>query len=84
MFYVYIVEDRTSKKKYIGFTSHLKQRIQQHRSGAVKTTKRWTTISLIYAEYYLNKLDAVGREEFLKSGAGWRYIKKQLQHYLAL
>jgi hypothetical protein len=28
-------------------------------------------------------MDAIGREKFLKSGAGWRYIKKQLKHYLA-
>lgn len=27
-------------------------------------------------------MDALGREKFLKSGAGWRFLKKQLKHYL--
>ncbi len=35
-----------------------------------------------YYEAYLNKMDAIGREKFLKSGSGRRYINKQLKNYL--
>lgn len=83
MFYVYVLEDQETKSKYIGHSGHLKQRIQQHMDGEVRTTRYWTKPRLIYAEYYLNKLDATGRETFLKSGSGWRFLKKQLRHYLA-
>jgi hypothetical protein len=31
----------------------------------------------------LDKDDAFGREEFLKSGSGRKYIKKQLRNYLS-
>ncbi len=83
MFYVYVLEDQKTHSRYIGFTSHLKQRVRQHKNGEVYTTKYWFDLRLIYAEYYLNKMDAIGRERFLKSGAGWRFLKKQLRHYLA-
>ncbi len=83
MFYVYILEDPKTRSRYIGFTSHLSQRIRQHQNGEVITTRTWTGPQLIYAEYYRNKSDAIGRELFLKSGAGWRFLKKQIQHYLA-
>jgi len=40
-------------------------------------------LKLIYFEAYLNQSDALGREKFLKSGSGHRFIKKQLNNYLA-
>lgn len=83
MFYIYILEDQRTKRKYIGFTEHLQQRLLQHKHGEVRTTKTWQQIRLINAEYYQHKLDTVGRERFLKSGAGWRFLKKQLQHYFS-
>lgn len=83
MFYVYIIEDQNTKRKYIGYTGHLLRRLQQHRNHEVHTTCSWRNLQLIYAEYYRNKADATGRERFLKSGAGWRFIKKQLRHYLS-
>ncbi|HJN84915.1 MAG TPA: hypothetical protein QF873_01175 [Patescibacteria group bacterium] len=36
----------------------------------------------MYYEAYRNKMDALGREKFLKSGAGRRFVKKQVRHYL--
>lgn len=37
---------------------------------------------LIYYETYLHKMDAIRREKFLKSGSGWRFLKKQLSNYM--
>lgn len=82
MFYVYILEGQR-KKRYIGYTANLKKRLERHRRGEVFTTKEYKNIRIIYVEGYRNIKDAKGRERFLKSGAGWRYMKKQLQHYLA-
>lgn len=82
MFYVYIIES-SNRSWYIGYTQHLNQRIEQHQHGAVRTTRGWPKpLKLIYAEFYRHKRDAFGREESLKSGAGLRFLKKQLSHYL--
>jgi hypothetical protein len=37
---------------------------------------------LIYYEAYLEQGDAVGRERYLKSGGGRRFLKVQLSNYL--
>jgi predicted GIY-YIG superfamily endonuclease len=37
---------------------------------------------LIYYEAYLEREDALGRERYLKSGSGRKFLKKQLRHYL--
>ena len=41
--------------------------------------KNW---KLIYYEAYIEKRDAIGREKFLKSGSGRKYLNKQLRNYL--
>ncbi len=83
MFYTYLLENNNDKSWYIGSTSNLKQRIKDHQSGSgSRTTRLKKDWKLIYFEGYVNKLDAIGREKFLKSGSGRRYLKKQLQNHL--
>lgn len=83
MYWIYILENQNDKGWYIGYTSDLKQRIETHQAGqGGQTTSRKDNWKLIYCEGYLNKEDALGRERFLKSGAGRRFIKKQIVHYL--
>jgi hypothetical protein len=36
-----------------------------------------------YYEAYLVAQDAKAREQFLKSGSGKRFIRRQLEHYLS-
>lgn len=83
MYYTYLLENQKDKSWYIGYSSNLKKRVSDHISGnGAQTTKHKTDWKLIYYEAYLNKKDAEGRERFLKSGAGRKYIKKQLANYL--
>jgi len=83
MYYVYILIN-LDKSLYIGYSSNLKQRISDHMNGrGGKTTKIKKNWKLIYYEAYLNMDDALGREKFLKSGSGRKYIKKQLKNYLS-
>ncbi len=81
---VYILEDQIDKTWYIGFTHDLKQRLKDHKSGHSPYTSKKKDLKLIYAEMYLSKADALGREKFLKSGSGHRFIKKQLANYFDL
>ena len=83
MYWTYLLENKNDKSWYIGYTSDLKKKLKEHQSGiGAKTTKRKEGWGLIYCEGYLHIQDAKGRERFLKSGSGRKYIKKQLVHYL--
>ncbi|RJQ35797.1 GIY-YIG nuclease family protein [Candidatus Parcubacteria bacterium] len=84
MYYVYLLENKNDKSWYIGYSANLKQRVERHKKGdGIRTTARKENWELTYYEAYKNEQDAKGRERFLKSGSGRRYLKKQLQHYLS-
>lgn len=82
MFYVYLLESLADKSWYIGFTNDLKDRFKRHNAGENKYTKTKKPWKLIYYEAYVSKKDALGREMFLKSGSGRRFLKNQLNDYL--
>jgi len=85
MFYVYLLECQQDKSWYIGYTSDLKRRISDHQNGyGCRTTYLKNNWKLIYYEAYIEKRDAIGREKFLKSGSGRKYLNKQLRNYLTL
>ncbi len=79
---VYILENQADKTWYIGYTNDLRRRLKEHANKHSPYTSKKGVMKLIYAEMYLNKMDALGREAFLKSGAGHRFIKKQIVNYL--
>jgi len=83
MYYVYILQSQSDKSLYIGYTPNLRARLIKHNKKQVISTKDKVPFIVINYEAYLNRQDATGREKFLKSGSGWRYIKKQLFHYLS-
>ncbi|MFH1497990.1 MAG: GIY-YIG nuclease family protein [Verrucomicrobiota bacterium] len=62
---------------YIGFSSDLKRRLKEHQSGRSMSTRHRGPWVLIYYESYLCEEDALGRERFLKSGAGRQLLQKQ-------
>lgn len=82
MYYVYILRSEKDKSLYIGYSPDLRKRLVKHNKKQVTSTKDKAPWKLIYYEAYLERKDATGREKFLKSGAGWRFIKKQIKHYL--
>ncbi len=60
----------------------LRKRVQQHVQGASFATSYRGPWKLIYYEAYLERDDALGRERYLKSGSGRKFLKAQLAHYL--
>ncbi len=67
MFYIYLLKVKSDKNKfYIGFTGNLKQRLREHLSENVKTTKRLKNPKLIYFEAYQDRDSAREREMQLK------------------
>ena len=67
---------------YIGFSTDLKRRLSEHTRGASFATKSRGPWKLIYYEAYTERKDALGRERYLKSGSGRRFLRAQLRHYL--
>ena len=82
MFYVYLLHSARDNGFYIGFSTDLKRRLSEHRRGVSFATKSRGPWKLIYYEAYTEREDAEGREKFLKSGAGRRFLRNQLRHYL--
>jgi putative endonuclease len=83
VFYVYVLRSGFDDGLYIGYSANLRARIRSHRAGANLATAHRSPWKLIYYEAYLNQVDAVGRERYLKSGSGRRFLKAQLRKYLS-
>ncbi len=81
MFYVYILRSLKNKSLYIGYTTNLKKRFGEHNNGESLATKPFRPYKLIFYEAFLDRVDAKRREEYLKSGWGFRSIKKMLSKY---
>lgn len=80
--YVYILQSLKDSSLYIGHTNVLTRRLEEHNSGKNPSTKGKIPLKIIFYEAFLSEEDAVSRELYLKSGWGWRSIKKLLTHYL--
>jgi len=82
MFYTYILQSLKNKSLYIGYTADLKKRFSEHNDGKSLATKPLRPYKIIFYEAFVNRIDAKKREEYLKSGWGFRSIKKILRNYL--
>ncbi len=77
MYYVYIL--KTADKRYVGYSSNLKRRIDEHSKGKVSSTKHKKPIELIYYEAYLKKESAQKRERNLKKfGSAYSSLTKRI------
>ncbi len=74
---VYILASRRNGTLYIGITSDLLRRVEQHKSLAVPGfTRKYHVTTLVYVERYGDVHEAIAREKQLK---GWnRAWKLQL------
>jgi putative endonuclease len=79
MFYVYVLQSESDAGLYIGKTGNLRKRFEEHQRGESLSTKGRRPWKLIYYEAYLDDSDAEGREVFLKSGGGRRFLDNQLK-----
>jgi len=78
MNYSYVLLSERDGKFYIGSTGDLRERLQKHNSGSVRSTSYRRPLRLIYYEACLNIDDAFRRERYLKSGRGGRYLRQRL------
>jgi len=81
-YYTYILRSKKDDKLYIGYTSNLKKRIDEHQSGKVTATKSRLPVELIFYEAYRNKYDALRREKYFKTSKGKTTLKSMLREFL--
>lgn len=81
MFYVYMPQSIKNKTLYIGYTSDLVRRFQEHNQNKSGYTKKLSPWELIYCEGYKSEKDARSREQSLKLHAqGLRRLKERLRN----
>jgi len=66
MFFVYILKSLKDRDLYIGYTSNLRKRLEEHNSGLSRSTKSRAPLHLVYYEVYASQTEAKHREENLK------------------
>ena len=75
MFFTYILQSQKDLSFYIGFTSNLDQRLEQHNnatSGYTSTKKPW---KMVYYEIFDLQSDARKRELAIKNKKSRKYIE---------
>jgi putative endonuclease len=82
MFYIYILQSQKNKELYIGYTSDLKRRLEEHNQELNFSTKRYSPWDIIYYEACKEESDARRREKYLKTTQGGRLIKRRIKDYL--
>ena len=78
MFTTYVLYSRKYDKIYVGQTSDLERRIEQHNSGKHRYTKRYIPWQVIYTEQFQTRSEAMIREKELKSHQGRNFIRNKL------
>ena len=82
MHHVYVLFSEKDQKFYIGYSMNLNQRIKQHKYGKVPSTNGRRPLKLIYYESFINKMDALRRERYLKSTKGRNMLHQLLRKTL--
>ncbi len=81
MYYVYLLKSIKDKGFYIGYSSDLKKRIEEHLKGFVNSTKNRKPLELFYYEAYKTKDEALAREKKLKNfGSSYKGLLKRLNY----
>lgn len=81
MHYVYIIKSVRLGELYIGQTSDLKRRFDEHNEKKNISTKHKAPFKLVYYEAYSSKSDAKHRENMLKRFSGsMTHLKKRIKN----
>lgn len=69
-YYLYILKSLKDNNLYVGISSDVEKRLEQHNSGKIFSTKKRRPFILLHTEVYQTRREAREREKFLKSYAG--------------
>ncbi len=81
-YYIYVLRSLRDNNYYVGYTTDINKRIEEHNNGKVTSKRNRIPLLLLYWEGCLNQRDATARERYLKTAWGKRYIKNRIKNYL--
>jgi len=74
-YYVYAIKSLVKSYIYVGLTSSIEKRLNQHNKGQNRSTKAYRPFRLIYTEAFKTRGEARIKEIYLKSGIGKEFLK---------
>ena len=66
MYYVYVLKSSKDKKLYIGYTTNLKQRLEQHKAGGSISTKKEYHFVVFFMKHLFQKKMRQEERDILK------------------
>ncbi len=76
--YLYVLKSIKYPKTYVGITSNVQRRLSEHNSGRTGFSKRYKPWRLLCVEEFPTRVEARAREQYYKSAAGRKAIKRLL------
>jgi predicted GIY-YIG superfamily endonuclease len=79
LFYVYLIESLSAdQQRYVGLTTDLKRRFQEHNAGKSAHTSKYRPWRLVTYLAFSDRTQAESFERYLKSGSGHAFAAKRL------
>jgi len=79
MRYVHLLQSESApEQRYVGVTSHLRQRLRDHNAGKAPHTSKYAPWKLVTYVALPDELKADSVEPYLKSGSGHALAKTDL------
>lgn len=78
MYFTYILKSLNSDRFYVGMSQDTVKRLQEHNAGKTTSTKAYIPWVMVYQEEFATREAAREREVYLKSAAGRRWRKQNL------
>jgi len=75
-YFVYILRSLKDGSFYIGYTSNLDRRLEEHNLGESRYTKKKKPWEIFYFEIFRSKREALKREQFLKKQKNTSFYMK--------
>jgi len=79
--YVYALFSKNHRRIYVGMSSVPDERLRQHNTGQVKSTKGYIPWERFYIEKVGARLKAREREKELKRTSGKRFLRSLLEEF---
>jgi putative endonuclease len=78
MWFTYALQSKRDGWLYIGMTSDVNRRLQEHNRGYNRSTWSRVPFVLFYVEQCASRTEAREREKYLKSGKGREFLRVRL------
>ena len=80
MKYVYLLKSASHpKKKYVGITSNLNNRLKEHNAGKSPHTAKFKPWKVVVAIHFVDDCRAEAFEKYLKSGSGHAFANRHFR-----